>query len=637
MKQHYLFLVLLVAFISCNNYNSLDSLEQDTSNIYHEINSCEAKEIIAGLGYDTTHFEDKYDYYLVERTYRFYKEDMYKFKKKHTQSTGYTKSSTSQQTLPKHYRHLYLELSNDAWLQLFDDAASAWNNINTDIQFSTKAREPDVTPDFPVRVSIIFEENYSSSMLQFTVHPDINSLFSSVHINTSCTLWTSLQDEGKLDHLAMHILGRIIGLKEIHTYDEDTFTIMYSPLLAASKPTNIWCDGITSEDITTLQTLYSQNNKKDYTTSWSPTLIGTDEHFVITGQPYTITIKNNTECCKNINVTRSFVVTDTHGEDITNNVLTYDTTDENKVTIIFPENGTYTFYFSVIDNNLDYISPIHTEAISVTARGRRFEWDAVSSMQLGTTYKISYIPDIPDQQTRAGEYQIAYYLREAMYSNGNIIASSTQTSNFAKLSVNGDECSVTLLFTGCYYLEAITTLNGVAINTDYCNITKLPRLPQEAELRLLNAYNESMVSGLENNEATLPKKDSLFYALRFPNANYTGSSNNRVGYLVEYEYEEMHSDMHPRRLDRQWHLDYHTIEHTSLKISKTLPPLYYRYGSTYDWRKEHYTGHIYCPTDGIRETETMSLLELPMQRVIAQGYENIILVSENDRKIIVEE
>lgn len=623
-------ILLFSPLICCTNHHD-DAIEPKlTENL---ISSYNAKEIIASFGYDTTIFEDKEDYYLVDKTYRFYKKDLPCINDSYSK-LKYTRSA-SEQTIPPHYRHISISLSDYSIASLFENAACMWNNVNSDIQFEIS--NYDANPDFPVKISILLEASTdpSQDFIELTPHSKIPQLYS-VNVNTNHSLWSSLQYEDKLDHLAMFILGRIIGIEEISTLGYND-TIMYSPSLAALNPGIVWCNGLSIFDSGYLTQKYPLTKISNYSINFSPALFGTDEHFVITGQPYTITIKNNTECCKNINVTRSFVVTDTHGEDITNNVLTYDTTDENKVTIIFPENGTYTFYFSVIDNNLDYISPIHTEAISVTARGRRFEWDAVSSVQLGTTYKIRYIPDIPDQQTRVGNYQIAYYLRETMFSNGNIIANSEQRSQFADLSVNNDECSVVLFKTGCYYLEAVTTLDGVTLNTDYCNITKLPRLPQEAELRLLNAYNESMVSGLENNEDTLPKKDSLFYALRFPNANSTGSSNNRVGYLVEYEYEEMHSDMHPRRLDRQWHLDYHTIEHTSLKISKTLPPLYYRYGSTYDWRKEHYTGHIYCPTDGIRETETMSLLELPMQRVIAQGYENIILVSENDRKIIVEE
>lgn len=636
-KQPFLLAIIGVLTIGCHNSieESIDDIIISNSNGDYTrsdvIDSITAKEIIANIGYDTTQFEDKSEYYLVENTYRFYKEDMIAIRNNHIQQSR----SGSSATIPQHYRHINIELVScvdPSIISPFNDATFAWNNVGSDIQFQIGTESDSL---FPISSHIDFYESTSTqdAFIEYRVSTYGVNFYQSITINTGHRLWDVIVDNNKLDHLAMYVMGRMIGLSEVTRFNGFD-NIMYSPYIVEGHLGQTWYSQITSDARNYVLSTYPVYNGKAYTTNWTPAPFGIEDHIVITGRPYTITMVNNSECCKDIEVTKQFVITDTSGNDLTEQLLVQDANDENKVTVTFPDDGQYNFYFKVTDNKLDILSPIHTEALTLTARSNRFEWDSMQSILLNHPLKIRYKPDLSDIQTRSGAYQVNYYLHEVMFNNEN----STLITDKNALQVENDECTIKLPMDGCYYLEAITEVNGEVVNTDYCNITKLTRLPQTAQIvKVIDDTSDEDDSDTDNTTLSVVENS---YTIKFPGMS-SPSSCNRFGYLVEYEYEEMHSDMYERRIDWQWHLAYNLINnHTTPTNIKPLPTLYnYNYGSSYDWRKEYYTGHIYCPSDGIRETESMSILELPMQQLITNvvNHNDLVILSNNSRKIRVGE
>ena len=127
-------ILLFSPLICCTNHHD-DAIEPKlTENL---ISSYNAKEIIASFGYDTTIFEDKEDYYLVDKTYRFYKKDLPCINDSYSK-LKYTRSA-SEQTIPPHYRHISISLSDYSIVSLFENAACMWNNVNSDIQFEIES------------------------------------------------------------------------------------------------------------------------------------------------------------------------------------------------------------------------------------------------------------------------------------------------------------------------------------------------------------------------------------------------------------------------------------------------------------------------------------------------------------------
>ena len=382
-KQTLLLVIICISIIGCHNSieESIDNIVASTSTGEYTrsniIDETTAKEIIASIGYDTTQFEDKSNYYLVEKQYRFYKEDMDAIRENYLQHSR----SSSATIVPPHYRRINIELVDcvdPSIVSYFNDATYAWNDVGSDIQFRIGAEADEF---FPISSQIDFYASSSTQdeFIEYRIGTYGVNFYQSITINTGHRLWDVIVNSNKLDHLAMYVMGRMIGLSEVTTFDGFD-NIMYSPYIVEGHLAQTWYSQITLNARNYMLSTYPVHNGTDYTISWSPAPFGVENYIVITGRPYTITMVNDSECCKDVEVTKQFIVTDTSGNDLTEQLLTPDINDENKVTIIFPEDGQYNFYFKVTDSKLDVLSPIHTEAMTLTARPNRFEWDSMQSI-----------------------------------------------------------------------------------------------------------------------------------------------------------------------------------------------------------------------------------------------------------------
>lgn len=619
----------LLLCVGCSNKYDLDKvLSQEDDSVEQLSKICgtcgeeivRVKQLIASLGYDTTIVNDEGEYYLVEDKYRFCKEVVRELLAQGYNPINTRMYSSGNDTLAVHFRKINISSVIDSWgcngSNYVSDAIGNWNAVESDLRFNPEIGN-DHSDDFPVNISVQFDRS-SGKLVQLWVDMNSKSPVKNVVINTSNYLWTIIENNGKGSELLTHALGEAIGLKKIEPSGVDDYmrenggdvSIMFSPEVAGLGnhwDVNIWSMGISSNDTQQLCEMYPVTTIPDLTLSWNKEHGEEDDKYLLVNKYYTLSFNSAIGCCEGLSKTVTIYKED-------GSFVSTRTTNGDSLELRFEKEGKYTVEFGVDDVSLAI--PIHKQTLQVNVRSG-FDWDDVEQVELFRPYKLRYYYD---KTKYISHTSISWSAKETIFGvdGGNDFIFTTEA----------DSCEITLNKNGCYFIQGIIKRGAMPIDTVYCNITKMDKLPDGISIQKIGGENSGYT----------PYTSSYYTNTREILASYeyemTIHSNvtmsGRLGCLVESEYENRSwaiddgIGVDSRKLNRCWLMRLNPVSWDNVYSTTEVPlrTLYWKNFTEEEqangspiWRYEYYTGCVYCPQNGIREVKSMKLHELPLTRL----------------------
>ncbi|MBP3440772.1 MAG: hypothetical protein J6K24_05970 [Tidjanibacter sp.] len=612
------FIVVLLSLSCVNEFDATPvktvngSSNESTRTLADSVSSVNM--LISAMGYDATMIVDKGTYFLVEDTYRFYKEDIASFLNECGDFSPQTRLANNNRIIGKHYRKISISSVYDSTgdgedrVGFIESALVQWNDAKSDIQFYPYAGSGS-GEDFPFCMSVHFYKAAGESLIQLTrsAFSDAIAPALQIHINVGNYLWREVEDAMLQEGLMAHAIGRAIGLSEIQNKDEYLYeskgdkSIMLSPVHVPSDP-YLWTFGVTGLDKMQLQKMYEDDDIVDYDICLNGTNSLEDE-CLLAGKKYFISFLNSDGCCSEDDIKILEVVND-QGSIIN----TYRTTGDG-VELTINECGMYTVNFRVDNAILD--SHVHEQTLIVNVVNG-FDFEFPEEVELNTPYVIRYYYGSSSSQNLS----VSYSAGESLFDNGG-----QQNVN---LNIKGNEVEVELFRNGCYFIKAIICDGRVPIDTAYCNITKLEHLPDVCMEKLDTLCSHITPYTTNRIDTDSGEIARYFYDIWFENLS---DLHDRFGCLVQSFYENRNDFswedyyVQPRRVDRGFGVDYRIFKQESIQplCKYALPSLYWVQNDTPNenglkrWRYEYYTGNICYPMNGIYEVESDSIFDLPMQ------------------------
>lgn len=604
-----IFLVALFLY-SCSNELELDSittnLEKESKSIISTRSSeggvsiFQAKAVMAKMGYDTTRVADKGEYYLVDDTYRFYKDDMNDFLSKNPNYLNSRLANSGNETISAHYRKINISNVRDPWVcngaSHVATATAQWNNVGSDIQFN-----PDIgmssNEDYPYNVSVEFIKAGNNKILEVSLDLDAEQgiPYKTLYFNIDHYLWAIIDNAAMTDMLVTHGLGRLLKLSEIT--DKETYmnqhggdmSIMLSPSLFPADHF-LWINGISSYDQSQLMNMYPvAETSNNYTFTWNDERGDEVDDFFV-NENYTLTFERDTITCEDISkIIKVF--------DGANTLITTETTNENSVCISFPQAGNYTIKFGVTETRLD--APIHSQTLSVYVNPG-FWCAEQSNIELNTPYTIQYFYDYANNPNATIEYSL---LGEMMFDEGS-------TDN-ATLTSSNNTCTITLFDYGCFYIRADVKDGNSIIESHYCSVVKM------------NKPSAVSMSYKQPDEVQRVALVSFPINAHVYDCTLNIQANNPMGrFMCQIETEADHQISvfeapYPVHKDRTVTNDVLSLIVNSTDFAHTyyLPRAGYWFTSyvddlNFEGYNYSYTGKIYMPKDGIKEVVSTSTSNL---------------------------
>ncbi len=631
---------ILLLMNSCSNKYDLDKVllqEDDCVEQSSEIGiACDeevvrVKQLIASLGYDTTTMVDEGEYYLIGGKYRFYKKNIENLSAQGAIPINTRMCSSGNDTLSIHYRKINISSVGDAsgcnGMNYIVGAIQCWNAVNCDLQFNPEIGN-DYSEEFPVNINVNFEHGSSGELVQLWGDMGDRSPLQNIAINTSNYLWTIIIDAGKGVELLTHALGEAIGLKEIEPSELESYmsangndiSIMFSPKVAGIGNhwnTNIWSMGISTKDQLQLRAMYPKTTIPDLTLSWNKEHGEDDDKYLLVNKYYTLSFTSEIDCCEGLSKTVTIYKED-------GSFVSTETTSGDSLELRFEKEGNYRIDFRVDDASLAL--PIHEQTLQVNVRNG-FDWEDVEQVELSTPYEFRYYCEQPEDEDQ--NISINWSARECVFGD--------EDGEDFTMTTAGKNVVFTLNKNGCYLIRGEVSINNVPIDTVYCNITKMEKLPDNISIQKTGGVNMNYTpytsSYYTNTQEILA---SYEYVMTLPTSE---AISGRVGCLVESEYEnrswaiDSNCGVDSRKLNRCWLMRLNPVSWDNVVSSTEIPlrTLYWKNFTEEEqangspiWQYEYYTGRVYCPQDGIREVESMKLHELPLTCVSATMNESVV-------------
>ena len=575
---------------------------------------------LAELGYDISRVLVTPSFYILEGKFKIDRQCLHLVTDRQSQSMNVI--------LHPHYRKIgivpvYGQYDGTSHLS---EAIDQWNYMDCDVKFSLVTN--NCSEEFPVRVYWDFNdydmdpENPSDLVILGVRDAEREDVpIESVSINIGHGLWDLLSIRNAEDYCCLHALARVAGFPVMETYDQSHCSIFDDPIHYYQN-SYIFC-GISSVDETYIESVYGVVSTEPYTYYWGPDLGGSEQNILLQNKDYSLSLNNDSGCCVNTDVWMKISVFDDCGNNVTTSVVSDDTITINENFLLnFDQVGQYIVNLMVYDEYIGSVWPIHRlENIAIEVRGNHFTTEC-DNIVLNQPYDVTYHywnPECPNAT-------IEYSINEVLFQMPEDVCG-------ASLSQSNNSATVQLSQNGCYYVTAVVKNNGIPIDTAYCNLTKLIRLPETEDSIIIS---QNSVNGVASSSIELDLKEDPIQLATYiaEEYNYGIEINNcfglgRFACLVESEYENRNNFVIDnsiiRRIDRQWFMRLHSL--TASNIINTsefdLPTLYLLYNTEPNdqgfvrWRYEYYTGKVYCPLDGIREVDDLKVYNLPMQTVEA--------------------
>ena len=625
----FLLCVMIVAtFNSCTNHieESINILQDDEFATESGTRATVQQDLqrLSALGYDISDAIVTQQFIILE--------GKYKIQRSKINLLSETQSQTSNVIIHPHYRRIGIlfKSGGDATQDKIDgviDAIRQWNDVGSDVEFGVVS-DFEVTEELPVVVTWDFDDystyagNKPCELVLVGARDKDNAPISSISINTGYYIWNYLTDNLCEEYCYLHALARIAGFASLETFDEKTpCSILHNPKFYTRQ--NFFLFGISSIDAGYINSIYSKVDIEPYSYSLTPApLTGSEPNTIFPNKDYSLSLNNDSGCCTNADIFMKVSVYDDSGNDVTTEVVSDDTiTTDESFSLNFAQVGQYSVNVKVYDEYIGNAFPVHrVENIGLIVRGNHFASET-DDIALNEPYDVTYHYWNPEYPNATIEYSI----EEVLFPESDFltVAHLTQTDGVV---------TATLHYNGCYYVKAIVKDNGAPIDTAYCNLTKLIRLPESENSIVITrgSVSEVVPSSIDLDLTGDPIQLATYIAEEY---NYDIEINSfglgRFACLVESEYENRNNfvldNSIVRRVDRQWFMRLHTLSTPSILETMTseLPTLYLLYNTEPNdqgferWRYEYYTGYVHCPLNGIREVENMKLYNLPMQTVEA--------------------
>ena len=275
-------------------------------------------------------------------------------------------------------------------------------------------------------------------------------------------------------------------------------------------------------------------------------------------------------------------------ENVTSSVL--QSSNGNSAVFNFNMPGEYNIIVSAFKNG----TKIDSKNIECVVSGSWFDLPEDPVLELNKEYTISLIHIDPNYE----DVEIVFDVTEKLFDR--------TSENITKTQINDNTIKITLKDYGCYYVTASVYSSGTLIETKYANITHLYRISDPQ----FTLYDCTLISS-EGYYGTW----SLGYQVKFGSA---ATMQGRFGCYVEQETERRRGyPIIERRMDRQW-----TQKLIPIKINKSKSTTFNlsRGGLVYEDNYTtavctYYTGSVFYPKEGFRNTESLDLLDLPMIEV----------------------
>lgn len=622
---------VLVTIFSCNSNTLNDAFELTESDIIgtrtalleDQYTTFEDKEFLYECGYDTTAMEVYDEWYIVEKRYKITKDVLLK-------DRALLQSNTfdNDKILSAHFQKIYFDVGTQDinCFSIMNNAVKMWNNVGSNLQFQTQQLLEDNTEQYPFSVRVVFTTQplIGSDLINVELSSVVNRevLPKKIEVNIGHSKWKLLSSNPiQKDCLMAHVIGRIVGLSVIEPSEDNlgqyptSDSIMTSYEFINKNNTQVWPYGITYSDAEQIREKFPIVAPVVFSYNWKPIPeVQNNIYYVLQNVDYTLTMPFPSCCNKDYPIAFCMEVKN-NGSPARDVVMSRVGDALNMFRFRFERVGVYNITIWTQDND---VANLHKQSIEVRVCAKSFTLPVVDEMQLNTPYYVKYNYSHPDYPNAIVDYQL---MGEVFFDKGN-------ASNVHISVVNGG-ANVTLSQNGSYYIAAIVKDNGVPVDTAYCNLTKMVRLPNNIHMRKLNTYRSDITP------YTTPFIDTVnpiiaqyHYQIGFPAT--TSVQGGRFGCLIQsisekrnhFDYSEL-SDA-SRRVDRDWTTNYSVFTKAYYPSSSTLfdlPPLYWLQNATPNedgflrWCYEYYTGTVVCPLDGIYAVDSMRVQDLPMQSV----------------------